>query len=188
MKENFVFNTIPEAVEDLRQGKIIIVVDDEDRENEGDFIMLAEKATPEAVNFMAKHGRGLICVPMTPERLQDLDINFMVRDNTALLGTAFTVSVDYRYGGVSTGISAAAAAWPASCSAPCTPFSRCTSSSAAFSTASPASSSACSRPTMSPPSTPSSPKGGSGPENYHLNLCLKSITLHQTRGGNDSWL
>ncbi len=107
MKENFVFNTIPEAVEDLRQGKIIIVVDDEDRENEGDFIMLAEKATPEAVNFMAKHGRGLICVPMTPERLQDLDINFMVRDNTALLGTAFTVSVDYRYGGVSTGISAA---------------------------------------------------------------------------------
>ncbi|HOH08819.1 MAG TPA: 3,4-dihydroxy-2-butanone-4-phosphate synthase, partial [bacterium] len=107
MKEQFVFNTIPEAVEDLRQGKIIIVVDDEDRENEGDFIMLAEKATPEAVNFMAKHGRGLICVPMTPERLQELDINFMVRNNTALLGTAFTVSVDYRYGGVTTGISAA---------------------------------------------------------------------------------
>ncbi|HOT97004.1 MAG TPA: bifunctional 3,4-dihydroxy-2-butanone-4-phosphate synthase/GTP cyclohydrolase II [bacterium] len=107
MKDHFVFDTIPEAIEDLRQGKIIIVVDDEDRENEGDFIMLAEKATPEAVNFMAKHGRGLICVPMTPERLQELDISYMVRNNTALLGTAFTVSVDYRHGGVTTGISAA---------------------------------------------------------------------------------
>jgi len=107
MKEQFVFNTIPEAVEDLRQGKIIIVVDDEDRENEGDFIMLAEKVTPEAVNFMTKHGRGLVCVAMTPQRLEELDINFMVRNNTALLGTAFTVSVDYRHGGVTTGISAA---------------------------------------------------------------------------------
>ena len=106
MKDQFVFNTIPEAIEDLRQGKIIIVVDDEDRENEGDFIMLAEKATPESVNFMAKHGRGLICVAMTQARLEALDINVMVPNNTALLGTAFTVSVDYRHGGVTTGISA----------------------------------------------------------------------------------
>jgi 3,4-dihydroxy 2-butanone 4-phosphate synthase/GTP cyclohydrolase II len=106
MKDQFIFDTIPAAIEDLRQGKIIIVVDDEERENEGDFIMLAEKVTPESVNFMAKHGRGLVCVAMTPERLDALDINFMVRNNTALLGTAFTVSVDYRHGGVTTGISA----------------------------------------------------------------------------------
>jgi len=99
------FNTILEAVEALQQGKIIIVVDDEDRENEGDFIMLAEKVTPEHVNFMAKYGRGLICVPMTNQRLEELDIPPMVGRNTALLGTAFTVSVDLKYG-ISTGISA----------------------------------------------------------------------------------
>ncbi len=104
-QEKFVFNTIPEAVQDLRDGKIIIVVDDEDRENEGDFIMLAEKVTPETVNFMTKQGRGLVCVAMTTQRLEALDIPFMVPNNTALLGTAFTVSVDYRHG-VTTGISA----------------------------------------------------------------------------------
>ena len=80
-------------------------MDDEDRENEGDFIMLAEKATPEQINFMATHGRGLICGPMTHERLEKLDIDPMVYQNSALLGTAFTISVDYRHG-TDTGISA----------------------------------------------------------------------------------
>ena len=100
------FNTIPEALNDFREGKILIVVDDEDRENEGDFIMAAEKVTPEAINFMATNGRGLICVPMTGERLQKLDLQMMVAQNTALLGTNFTVSVDAKEG-ISTGISAA---------------------------------------------------------------------------------
>lgn len=99
------FNTILEAVNALQQGKIIIVVDDEDRENEGDFIMLADKVTPEHVNFMAKYGRGLICVPLTHQRLDELDIPPMVGRNTALLGTAFTVSVDLKYD-ITTGISA----------------------------------------------------------------------------------
>jgi len=99
------FDQITDAVEDLKAGKIIIVVDDEDRENEGDFIMLADKATPEDINFMAKYGRGLICVAMTQERLQQLDIPPMVGRNTALMGTAFTVSVDSKYD-ISTGISA----------------------------------------------------------------------------------
>ncbi|HFE54120.1 MAG TPA: bifunctional 3,4-dihydroxy-2-butanone-4-phosphate synthase/GTP cyclohydrolase II [Bacteroidetes bacterium] len=99
------FNTIEEAIEDIRQGKILIVVDDEDRENEGDFIMAAEKVTPEAINFMAKHGRGLICVAMTPERLDELDLQPMVTENTAHMGTEFTVSVDAREG-TTTGISA----------------------------------------------------------------------------------
>ncbi len=100
------FDFIPDAVQALRNGEIIIVVDDEDRENEGDFIMLAEKSSPEKINFMAKHGRGLICVPMTQERLQELNIEPMVGKNSALLGTAFTVSVDYNKG-TTTGISAA---------------------------------------------------------------------------------
>jgi 3,4-dihydroxy-2-butanone 4-phosphate synthase len=100
-----VFATIAEAIEDIRQGKIILVVDDEDRENEGDLLMAAEKATPEAVNFMAKHGRGLICVPMTGERLDELEIGMMVANNTAPMGTAFTVTVDARRG-VTTGTSA----------------------------------------------------------------------------------
>ncbi len=99
------FNTIEEAIEDIRKGKILIVVDDEDRENEGDFIMAAEKVTPEAINFMAKHGRGLICVAMTPERLDELDLQPMVTENTAHMGTEFTVSVDAREG-TTTGISA----------------------------------------------------------------------------------
>ncbi|HSE92624.1 MAG TPA: bifunctional 3,4-dihydroxy-2-butanone-4-phosphate synthase/GTP cyclohydrolase II [Methylomirabilota bacterium] len=99
------FATIEEAVEEIRQGRMLLVVDDEDRENEGDFLMAADKATPEAVNFMAKHGRGLICVPMTGERLDELKISMMVADNTAPMGTAFTETVDARRG-VTTGTSA----------------------------------------------------------------------------------
>jgi 3,4-dihydroxy 2-butanone 4-phosphate synthase/GTP cyclohydrolase II len=99
------FATIEEGVEEIRAGRILVVVDDEDRENEGDLIMAADKVTPEAVNFMAKHGRGLICVPMLGDRLDELQIGLMVSDNTAPLGTAFTVSVDARRG-VTTGTSA----------------------------------------------------------------------------------
>jgi len=88
------FNTIDEALEDLKEGKMIIVVDDEDRENEGDLLMAAEKVTPEAINFMAKYGRGLICVPMLKERLDELNIGNMVYKNTDPKNTAFTVSVD----------------------------------------------------------------------------------------------
>jgi len=96
---------IEQAIKDIRAGKLVIVADDEDRENEGDLLMAADKVTPEAVNFMAKHGRGLICVPMTGERLDELKISMMVSDNTAPLGTAFTVTVDARRG-VTTGTSA----------------------------------------------------------------------------------
>ncbi|RMD87872.1 MAG: bifunctional 3,4-dihydroxy-2-butanone-4-phosphate synthase/GTP cyclohydrolase II [Calditrichaeota bacterium] len=99
------FNSIEEAIEDFRQGKILIVVDDEDRENEGDFIMAAEKVTPEKINFMAKYGRGLICVPMTGERLDELDLHPMVSENTEKLRTYFTVSVDAKKN-TTTGISA----------------------------------------------------------------------------------
>jgi len=105
MTEDIKFNTIPEAVEDIRQGKFIVVVDDEDRENEGDLIMAAEKATPEAINFFAKYGRGLVCVPMTGERIEKLKLHPMVEVNTARLGTRFTVSVD-ALEGTTTGISA----------------------------------------------------------------------------------
>lgn len=101
-----VFATIPEAIEDIKAGKMVIVVDDEDRENEGDFIMAADAVTPEAVNFMAKYGRGMICVPATERRLADLGLPMMVENNTAKLGTAFTVSVDAVHG-TTTGISAA---------------------------------------------------------------------------------
>ena len=97
--------TIEEALEDIRAGKIVIVVDDEDRENEGDFIMAAEKVTSEAINFMARHGRGLVCLPAMPDRLKELDLDMMVNTNTALHGTPFTVSIDALYG-VATGISA----------------------------------------------------------------------------------
>jgi 3,4-dihydroxy 2-butanone 4-phosphate synthase/GTP cyclohydrolase II len=99
------FATIPDAVEDIRAGRLVLVVDDEDRENEGDLLMAADKATPEAVNFMAKHGRGLVCVPMMGDQLDELKISMMVSDNTAPLGTAFTTTVDARRG-VSTGTSA----------------------------------------------------------------------------------
>ncbi len=98
--------TIEEAIEDVKNGKFVIVVDDEDRENEGDFIMAAEKVTAESINFMAVHGRGLICMPMTGERLNELKIPMMVERNTAVLGTAFTVAVEAR-DGTTTGISAA---------------------------------------------------------------------------------
>ncbi|MCF6097009.1 bifunctional 3,4-dihydroxy-2-butanone-4-phosphate synthase/GTP cyclohydrolase II [Thermovorax subterraneus] len=104
MSGEFKFNTIEEAIEDIRQGKMIIVVDDEDRENEGDLVMAAEKVTPEAISFMAIHGRGLICVPITKKRAEELDLPLMVGNNTDNMGTAFTVSVDYV--GNSTGISA----------------------------------------------------------------------------------
>lgn len=99
-------NTIEEAIDDIRQGKVIIVVDDENRENEGDFLAAAEKVTPEMINFMATHGRGLICAPLTEQRCKELDLNMMVRNNTDPMETAFTVSVDLRGNGVSTGISA----------------------------------------------------------------------------------
>ena len=99
-------NTIEEAIEDIRQGKVIIVVDDEDRENEGDFLAAAEKVTPEMINFMATHGRGLICVPLTESRCKELELNAMVTNNTDIMQTAFTVSVDLRGDGVTTGISA----------------------------------------------------------------------------------
>lgn len=98
------FNTIEEAIEDIKNGKIVVVVDDEDRENEGDLLMAAEKATPEAINFMAAYGRGLICMPMTGERLSELALNQMVSNNTDAKGTAFTVSIDAV--GTTTGISA----------------------------------------------------------------------------------
>jgi 3,4-dihydroxy 2-butanone 4-phosphate synthase/GTP cyclohydrolase II len=100
-------NTIEEAIEDIRQGKIIIVVDDEGRENEGDFLAAAEKVTPEMINFMATHGRGLICAPLTENRCKDLGLTAMVHNNTDPMETAFTVSVDLRGNGVTTGISAA---------------------------------------------------------------------------------
>ncbi len=99
------FATIETAIEEIRAGRILVVVDDEDRENEGDLVMAADMATPEAVNFMAKYGRGLICVPMVGDRLDKLQISMMVSDNTAPMGTAFTVTVDAKKG-VSTGTSA----------------------------------------------------------------------------------
>lgn len=99
-------NTIEEAIEDIRQGKVIIVVDDEDRENEGDFLAAAEKITPEMINFMATHGRGLICAPLTENRCKELGLRPMVTNNTDHMETAFTVSVDLKGHGVTTGISA----------------------------------------------------------------------------------
>ena len=100
-------NTIEEAIEDIRQGKVIIVVDDEDRENEGDFLAAAEKVTPEMINFMATHGKGLICAPLTEKRCDELELHSMVKNNTDHMETAFTVSVDLKGHGVTTGISAA---------------------------------------------------------------------------------
>ena len=99
-------NTIEEAIEDIRQGKIIIVVDDEDRENEGDFLAAAEKVTPEMINFMATNGKGLICAPLTEKRCDELELHSMVKNNTDHMETAFTVSVDLKGHGVTTGISA----------------------------------------------------------------------------------
>lgn len=104
--ENFSLNTIEEAIEDIRQGKLLIVVDDEDRENEGDFICAAELITPEIVNFMAKYGRGLICCALPEERCEELDLDLMVGINTSLHETQFTVSVDLINEETSTGVSA----------------------------------------------------------------------------------
>ncbi|MDD2635973.1 MAG: 3,4-dihydroxy-2-butanone-4-phosphate synthase, partial [Bacteroidales bacterium] len=98
-------NTIEEAIEDIKNGKIIIIIDDYDRENEGDFVVAAEKITPEIVNFMARYGRGLICTPLTESRCKELDLDLMVGKNTALHETPFTVSVDLNGDGCTTGIS-----------------------------------------------------------------------------------
>ena len=106
MEKNIQLNTIEEAISDIRKGKVIIVVDDENRENEGDFVAAAELATPETVNFMATHGKGLICAPLTEKRCEQLGLHMMVNNNTDPLETAFTVSVDLRGNGVTTGISA----------------------------------------------------------------------------------
>lgn len=106
IQEKIQLSTIEEAIEDIRNGKVIIVVDDEDRENEGDFLAAAEKVTPEMVNFMATHGRGLICTPLTEKRCERLKLDMMVGNNTDPMETAFTISIDLRGNGVTTGISA----------------------------------------------------------------------------------
>ena len=100
------FTDVQGAVEEIRAGRMVVVVDDEDRENEGDLTMAAERITPEAVNFMAKNGRGLICLAMTPERVDYLRLQAMTTQNTARFGTAFTESIDALGRGVTTGISA----------------------------------------------------------------------------------
>ncbi len=105
-QNNIVLNTIEEAIEAIKKGELIIVVDDEDRENEGDFIAAAQLITPEKVNFMAKHGRGLICAPITEQRCEELELDLMVGRNTSLHATPFTVSVDLIDNGCTTGISA----------------------------------------------------------------------------------
>ncbi|MFQ5893236.1 MAG: 3,4-dihydroxy-2-butanone-4-phosphate synthase, partial [Nitrospinota bacterium] len=99
------FSPIEDILEDIRQGKMIILVDDEDRENEGDLVIAAEKATPDAINFMIKNGGGLICLALTPERVEELKLPQMVEDNSSRFATAFTVSIGAREG-VTTGISA----------------------------------------------------------------------------------
>lgn len=101
----FKLSTIEEAIEDFREGKIVIVVDDEDRENEGDFIIAAEKVTPEIVNFMMSNGRGVLCAPMTEERCEELELPLQVPDNTSLHETPFTITVDLLGKGVTTGVS-----------------------------------------------------------------------------------
>lgn len=106
MEKQYSLNTIEEAIEDFKQGKVLIVVDDEDRENEGDFICAAETITPEIVNFMAKYGRGLICTPVTEKRCDELNLHMMVSDNTSAHETQFTVSIDLLGHGCTTGISA----------------------------------------------------------------------------------
>src|SRR5438094_9570721 len=96
------FASIPDAANDIREGKMIIVIDDEDRENEGDLVCAAEKVTPEIINFMAVHGRGLICLPLTEERCSELQLFPQTTENTSTLGTAFTTSIEARVG-VTTG-------------------------------------------------------------------------------------
>lgn len=104
--DKYKFNTVDEAVDDIAAGKMVILVDDEDRENEGDLCMAAEKITPDAINFMTKYGRGLICLSLVPERVEELKLPMMTDDNTSAFGTAFTVSIEAKRG-VTTGISAA---------------------------------------------------------------------------------
>ncbi len=106
-KTTIQLDKIEDAIADIKAGKVIIVVDDEDRENEGDFVAAAEKVTPEMINFMATHGRGLICTPLTENRCKELELGMMVSNNTDPMETAFTVSIDLRGNGVTTGISAA---------------------------------------------------------------------------------
>ena len=106
METDIKLNTIPEAIQAIKNGDFVIVVDDEDRENEGDFVIAAEKITPEKVNFMLKNGRGLLCAPITIDRCAELELNHMVDNNTSILGTPFTVSVD-KIEGCTTGVSAA---------------------------------------------------------------------------------
>jgi len=106
MRSKYKFNTIEDAIEDIRNGKMVILVDDEDRENEGDLTIAAEKVTPEVINFMAKYGRGLICLSLTPERVEELKLPMMTDINKSRFGTAFTVSIEAKEG-VTTGISAA---------------------------------------------------------------------------------
>lgn len=103
--DKYKFNAIDEAIDDMAKGKMVILVDDEDRENEGDFCIAAEKVTPEAINFMAKHGRGLVCLSLMPERVEELKLQMMADNNTSSFGTAFTVSIEAKKG-VTTGISA----------------------------------------------------------------------------------
>jgi 3,4-dihydroxy 2-butanone 4-phosphate synthase/GTP cyclohydrolase II len=104
--QDLVLDTIPEAIAAIKRGEVIIVVDDQDRENEGDFLAAAECVTPEMINFMATHGRGLICAPLTESRCKSLQLDMMVGNNTDPMETAFTISVDLRGSGVTTGISA----------------------------------------------------------------------------------
>ena len=105
MNQEIKLNTIEEAIEDIKQGKIVIVVDDENRENEGDFIAAAEKVTPEMINFMTQHGRGLLCAPLLEKRCKELGLDMMVENNTVLHHTQFTVSIDLKGEGCTTGIS-----------------------------------------------------------------------------------
>ena len=96
--EKYKFNTVDEAVDEVAAGRMVILVDDEDRENEGDLCMAAEKVTPEAINFMARQGRGLICLSLRPERVEELKLPMMTEDNTSAFGTAFTVSIEAKKG------------------------------------------------------------------------------------------
>ncbi len=105
MANQTTLNSVEEVIDDFRAGKVVIVVDDEDRENEGDFIVAAEKITPEIVNFMLKEGRGVLCAPLSEERCEQLGLNMMEENNTSLLGTPFTVTVDLLGGGCTTGVS-----------------------------------------------------------------------------------
>ena len=114
MKETIKMDRIEDAIADFKEGKFVIVVDDEDRENEGDLIIAAEKITPEKVNFMLKHARGVLCAPVTVSRCKELDLPHQVSDNTSVLGTPFTVTID-KLEGCTTGVSASdrAASLPA---------------------------------------------------------------------------